>query len=59
MKKGELATILEKHGKWLAGDAVGQKANLHEADLHGANLRWADLREADQAAVIRALGCKL
>ena len=39
--------ILEKHQKWLNGEAGGERANLSEADLSGANLSWANLRNAD------------
>jgi uncharacterized protein YjbI with pentapeptide repeats len=57
-----LAEVIEKHGKWLRGEAGGERANLsganlREANLSGANLRGvylsganliaADLREAD------------
>ena len=34
----EISEILEKHRKWLAREAGGQRA-----DLRGANLREADL----------------
>ena len=44
--------ILEKHQKWLNGEAGGERADLSEAnlsgaDLRGANLSWADLSGAD------------
>ena len=44
--------ILEKHQKWLNGEACGERANLRGADLRGAdlsraNLSWANLSEAD------------
>ena len=52
MDANELKNALEKHGKWLTGEAGGERAdlieaNLSEADLSGADLRWADLVEAD------------
>ena len=43
----EISEILEKHRKWLAGEAGGQRADLCGADLSGADLREADLRGAD------------
>ena len=39
--------ILEKHKKWLNGEAGGEQADLSEADLSEANLRGADLKGAD------------
>ena len=47
-----LNEILEKHRKWLCGDADGKRAdlcraNLYGANLYGANLYGADLRRAD------------
>ena len=47
ISKTELATILEKHAKWLRCNEGGERANLCGADLRGANLRGADLRGAD------------
>lgn len=52
MTRTELSKILEKHRKWLLGDADGQRAelryaNLSELNLRGANLRGANLSEAD------------
>ena len=41
MTQEELNTILDKHKKWLDGDAGGERANLS-----GANLSRADLSEA-------------
>ena len=38
MTRTELSEILERHRKWLAGEAGGQRA-----DLRGADLREADL----------------
>ena len=51
MMQEELNTILDKHKKWLDGDAGGERANLSRADLSeaylsGANLSRADLSEA-------------
>ena len=39
--------ILQRHAKWLADEAGGEKANLRGADLRGANLRGANLYGAD------------
>ena len=52
MTRTELLEILERHRKWLAGEAGGQRADLSDADLRyadlsGANLRYANLRYAD------------
>ena len=47
MNKKELDVIIEKHGKWLRGDAGGEYANLRGANLQGANLQDANLRGAD------------
>ena len=47
MTQAELSKILEKHRKWLAGEAGVQRADLRYADLREANLRGADLRGAD------------
>ena len=45
--KEELATVLEKHAKWLRGQAGGSRANLSRADLRGADLSGANLSRAD------------
>jgi len=47
-----LSHILAAHGRWLAGEGDGEKANLAGADLcwadlYGANLSRADLRGAN------------
>ena len=47
MNKKELDVIIEKHGKWLRGDAGGECANLQCANLQGANLQCADLQDAN------------
>ena len=39
--------ILQRHAKWLADEAGGEKADLRGANLRGANLRGADLRGAN------------
>lgn len=44
--KEELATVLEQHRLWLAGNG-GKRADLSGADLSYADLRSADLRRAD------------
>ena len=46
MTRTELSEILERHRKWLAGEAGGQRADLRGADLSDADLRGADLRGA-------------
>lgn len=43
MTRTELSEILERHRKWLAGEAGVQRADLSEADLSSADLRGADL----------------
>ena len=43
----ELNTILDKHKKWLDGDAGGERANLSEANLSEANLSEANLSGAN------------
>ena len=47
MTRTELSEILERHRKWLAGEAGGQRADLRGANLCGADLRYADLSGAD------------
>ena len=47
MTRTELSEILERHRKWLAGEAGGQRADLRYADLRETNLRGADLRGAN------------
>jgi uncharacterized protein YjbI with pentapeptide repeats len=42
-----LAEVIEKHGKWLRGEAGGERANLSGANLREANLSGANLREAN------------
>lgn len=42
-----LDAILESHARWLAGDASGTRANLHDADLHDADLRRVNLHDAN------------
>lgn len=43
MTRTELSEILERHRKWLAGEAGGQRADLRGANLRGADLCGADL----------------
>ena len=45
--KEALADIIDKHSKWLCGDALGERANLSCANLYGANLSGANLSCAD------------
>ena len=47
MDRKELDIILEKHHKWVNGEADGKRADLRGADLRGADLRGAYLRRAD------------
>ena len=47
MKEQELKEALEKHLKWLRGEACGKRADLRGANLRGADLRGADLYGAD------------
>ena len=52
MDRDTLLAVLKSHGKFLAGQEEGaradlREANLHEADLRGADLRGANLREAN------------
>ena len=61
--------ILQRHAKWLADEAGGEKANLrgadlrgadlHEANLYGANLRGADLYEAKNILAVGPIGSRL
>ena len=43
----KIKEILEKHQKWLNGEAGGERANLRGADLSRADLSGADLSRAD------------
>ena len=45
--KSELEEILEKHKKWLNGEAGGEKADLSGSDLSGSDLSRIDLRGSD------------
>ena len=47
MTKQELNEIVASHGRWLADNTTGERANLRDANLRGANLRGADLCGAD------------
>ena len=47
MTKQELNEIVASHGRWLADNTTGERADLYRADLRGANLRNADLRGAN------------
>jgi hypothetical protein len=47
MDSAELAPILEKHEKWLRGEAGGECAKLQYANLQGANLQGANLQGAN------------
>ena len=47
MTRTELSEILERHRKWLAGEAGGQRADLRGAKLSDTVLRGADLSDAD------------
>jgi hypothetical protein len=43
----DLATVVAAHGRWLAGESGGQRANLPGANLPGANLPGANLTGAN------------
>ena len=43
----ELREKVRLHGLWLAGDPIGQRADLRGAYLQGADLQGADLQGAD------------
>lgn len=47
MTQEELNVILDKHKKWLNGEAGGKGADLSKANLCEADLRGADLYRAD------------
>ena len=47
MTKQELNEIVASHGRWLADNTTGERADLYRANLRGANLCGADLREAN------------
>lgn len=47
MTQEELNTILDKHKKWLDGEAGGKRANFYWTNFRGADLRGADLCGAD------------
>lgn len=66
MTKEVLNKIVASHGRWLADDTTGVRADLRcvylcDADLRGADLRGADLcgaylRNADLPAIILQVG---
>ena len=47
MTQEELNEILDKHKKWLDGEAGGKRANFCWTNFHGADLCGADLCGAD------------
>ena len=47
MTRTNVSEILERHKKWLAGEAGVQRANLSRANLRGADLRGANLSRAN------------
>jgi Pentapeptide repeats (8 copies) len=47
MTPGQLAEILNAHGKWLRGEVNGLRANLRSADLSSADLSLANLSSAN------------
>lgn len=50
----DLREKVRLHGLWLAGDPIGQRANLQGAYLRGANLQGANLQDAHlQGAYLR------
>jgi hypothetical protein len=53
MNEQELNSILDKHAKWLAREAGGERANLRGADLRGADLSDATGLPSDPALLRR------
>ena len=51
MTKEGLNEIVASHGRWLADDTTGARANLRNADLRNADLCGANLRNADLRGV--------
>ena len=47
MTKQELNEIVASHGRWLADNTTGERADLYRANLSEADLRGADLCGAD------------
>ena len=47
MTKQELNEIVASHGRWLADNPTGERADLRNANLRNANLRNANLRGAN------------
>ncbi len=47
MEAGKLKEVLDKHQKWLHGEADGEQADLQGANLKGANLDGAHLEGAN------------
>lgn len=47
----DIQAAIACHGKFLAGEAGGRKANLHGADLYSANLMEVSLAGADLSGV--------
>ena len=47
MTKRELNEIVASHGRWLADNTTGERANLRGANLRGANLCDANLCDAN------------
>ena len=47
MTKQELNEIVASHGRWLADNTTGERANLRDANLRDANLCDADLCDAN------------
>lgn len=54
----ELEAILDKHKKWLNGDADGERAILSGYDLRGLDLSGYDLRGLDLRGC-NLFGCDL
>ena len=47
MTQEKLNEVIASHGRWLADNTTGERANLRDANLRDANLRNADLCDAD------------
>lgn len=47
MTPDEIEGVVAEHGRWLANEPSGCRANLSYANLSGADLRGANLRAAN------------
>lgn len=46
MTSDQIQTIVDRHLKWLRGEAGGERADLSRSDLRRADLSRADLSDA-------------